>query len=129
MFYPGEKITLTQPGHPNAVFENFVRASLRNVASAMGISYEQLSMDWSQTNYSSARAALLEIWKGFTARKSAFADQWMSPIYGCWLEEAIDTGRIRVPAGAPEFRDARDAYIPAEWIGPGRGWVDPEKEI
>ena len=67
--FPGEKVTLTKPSHPNSVFEAFERASLRNIASAMGMTYEQLSMDWGQVNYSSARAALLEVWRGFTARK------------------------------------------------------------
>ena len=70
--FPGEEVTLTKPSHPNSVFEAFERASLRNIASAMGVTYEQLSMDWGQVNYSSARGALLEVWRGFTARKEAF---------------------------------------------------------
>lgn len=126
--YPGEKVNLTTPGHPNAVYEAFERTALRNVASALGLSYEQLSMDWSQVNYSSARAALLEVWRGFSARKGSFAAQYTGPIYAAWLEEAIDIGRIRLPAGAPPFETRRSAYCRADWIGPGRGWVDPQKE-
>jgi lambda family phage portal protein len=126
--YPGEDVKLTTPGHPNGAFEGFVRAALRNVASAAGLSYEQLTMDWSQVNYSSARAALLEVWRGLTARKDSFASGFMRPWYGAWLEEAIETGRIKLPKGAPPFRTARAAYVRSEWIGPGRGWVDPQKE-
>lgn len=125
---PGEKVTLTNPTHPNSVFEHFTRASLRNVASAMGLTYEQLSNDWSQVNYSSARAALLEVWRGFTARKEHFASQFMQPIYAAWLEEALFRGVVRAPKGAPEFRDKKAAYCAAKWIGPARGWVDPLKE-
>ncbi|MGU3665816.1 phage portal protein [Methylobacterium sp. A49B] len=125
---PGEKVTLTNPTHPNSVFEHFTRASLRNVASAMGLTYEQLSNDWGQVNYSSARAALLEVWRGFTARKDHFAAQFMQPIYAAWLEEALDRGIVKAPKGAPDFRAKKAAYCAAKWIGPARGWVDPLKE-
>ena len=125
---PGEKVTLTNPTHPNSVFEHFTRASLRNVASAMGLTYEQLSNDWGQVNYSSARAALLEVWRGFTARKDHFAAQFMQPIYAAWLEEALDRGIVVPPKGAPAFRGKKAAYCAAKWIGPARGWVDPLKE-
>jgi capsid protein len=95
--FPGEKVTLSKPSHPNSVFEAFERASLRNIASAMGMTYEQLSMDWGQVNYSSARAALLEVWRSFAARKEHFAQAFMAPIYAAWLEEAIDRGIITLP--------------------------------
>ena len=126
--YPTDKLDLTRPQHPNSGFEAFYRTGLRNIAAAAGLSYEQLSMDWSQTNYSSARGALLEVWKGFSARKESFAQQFMAPFYAAWLEEAIDNGRVKLPAGAPAFREARQAYCQVRWIGPPRGWVDPLKE-
>jgi lambda family phage portal protein len=126
--YPGEDVKLTQPQHPNAGAENFVRSGLRNIASAVGLTYEQLTMDWSQVNYSSARGALLEIWRSLSARKNAFAAQFMQPWYSAWLEEAIETGRLVLPAGARPFAERRSAWCQAEWIGPGRGWVDPQKE-
>lgn len=126
--YPGEEASHTPPSHPNAVFEPFVRAGLRNVASAAGLSYEQLSADWGQVNYSSARAALLEVWRGFAARAARFASAYVQPIYIRWFEEAVARGRIVLPAGAPSFNEARAAWTRARWRMPGRGWVDPLKE-
>jgi lambda family phage portal protein len=126
--FPGEKATLTRPSHPNAVFEPFVKAALRNIAGMFGLSYEQLSMDWGESNYSSARAALIEVWRGVLARREIFAYQFQGPIYAAWLEEAIDRGEVKLPKGAPAFRQAKPAYCSASWIGPGRGWVDPKKE-
>ncbi|MEM1046474.1 MAG: phage portal protein [Pseudomonadota bacterium] len=126
--HAGEKVDLSKPAHPNAVFDAFMRVALRNIASALGLSYEQLTMDWSQVNYSSARAALLEVWRGLTARKTNFAATFMQPIFMAWLEEAIAIGRVALPTGAPPFREYRAAYCTADWIGPGRGWVDPQKE-
>jgi lambda family phage portal protein len=126
--YPGEDVKLTAPSHPNSVFEAFVRTALRNVASAAGITYEQLTMDWSQVNYSSARAALIEVWRSAVARKGGFAAQFMQPWYAAFLEEAFARGRIKPPKGAPSFAEKRTAYCRADWIGPARGWVDPQKE-
>lgn len=126
--FPEDEIQFTNPNHPNSNFEQFFRAGLRNVAAAADISYEQLSGDYSQVNYSSLRGAFLEIWRGFSARKDSFAAMHMRPHYENWLEEAIARGRVKLPRGAPEFRAARGAYCAARWIGPGRGWVDPMKE-
>lgn len=125
---PGDKVDFLNSRHPNAVFEQFQRASLRNIASAAGLSYEQLSMDWSQSNYSSARAALLEVWRGLTSRRDQFAKLFAQPIYSCWLEEALDRKVIPFPKRARPFRQAVGAWSNAKWIGPGRGWVDPVKE-
>jgi lambda family phage portal protein len=125
---PGDKPEFLDAKHPNAVFEHFVRTSLRNVASAVGLSYEQLSMDWGQVNYSSARAALIEVWRGLTARRDLFAATFMGPIYAGWLEEALDRGTVKPPRGASPFDEAIGAWTQARWIGPGRGWVDPKRE-
>lgn len=125
---PGDKAEFLNPRHPNSVFEQFERAALRNVASSSGISYEQLSMDWSQSNYSSARGALLEVWRGLTARRDFFAKTFMHPIYAAWLEEAVDRGVIAIPKGARPFNQAVAAWTKSRWIGPARGWVDPVKE-
>lgn len=125
---PGEKFNMSQAVRPAVAFAAFEAACLRNCASAMGISYEQMSMDWSQTNYSSARGALMEVWRHITARKSHFASGAVMPHYMAWMEEAIDRGYLETPPGAPSFWEAPVAYLGADWIGPARGWVDPVKE-
>jgi len=125
---PGEDVVFTKSEHPNAAFEVFVNAALRNIASCVGLTYEQLTMDWSKVNYSSARAALLEIWRGLSAEKSSFAHSFMQPIYWAWLEEVFDQRRIILPAHAVSFEANPAGWVRAAWIGSGRGWVDPEKE-
>lgn len=126
--YPSDKLDLTKPQHPNPGYEAFTRAALRNIAAATGTSYEQLTTDWSQSNYSSARGALIEVWRGFTARGGNWGAQFLLPIYGAWLEEAIAIGNVKPPKNAPPFRAARAAYCQANWIGPPRGHIDPLKE-
>ncbi|UMY19125.1 phage portal protein [Methylobacterium organophilum] len=129
--FPGEKVTFSQAMRPNPGFEMFERVSLRNIATALGTTYEQLSSDWSQVNYSSARAALIEVWRGFTARQGFFGTGFLMPWYAAVLEEGIQTGRIELPGGLAKkrpFHLHKAAYCAARWIGPGKGWVDPLKE-
>jgi len=126
--FPGEQFRFTTAERPSGSFAEFERAVLRNIAAATGQSYEQLAQDWSQTNYSSARAAMLEAWKFLVARREHYAAGVATPIFVLWLEEAFENGTIEVPQGAPGFWDNLAAWTRCRWIGPGRGWVDPTKE-
>ncbi len=126
--FPGEKFELKTPQHPTAAFASFEEAVLRYVSSGFNLTYEQLSRDYSKTNYSSARAAMLETWRFFQGRQKLIAGRFASVVYALWLEEAIDRGDIKLPASAPSFYDAKTAYCRADWIGPGRGHIDPARE-
>lgn len=127
--YPGEKVNMANAARPAAQFADFERACLRYVAAGFGITYEQLTMDWSQVNYSSARAALMEIWKSLLADRQEFIDKVASQLYILWLEEAFDRGLDNVTSGMPDFNTHKAAYGRCKWIGQGRGYIDPEKEI
>ncbi|ACO74644.1 Phage portal protein, lambda family [Laribacter hongkongensis HLHK9] len=121
---PGERLAPFQPARPAAQFEAFTVAVMRHIAASIGLPYELLLKDFSKTNYSSARAALLEAWRTFRSRREKLSWYWAQPVYELWLEEAIDAGLIE----APSFYEQRAAWCRASWIGPGRGWVDPVKE-
>jgi capsid protein len=69
-------------------FSAFESAALRNVAAALGISTQQLTQDWSDVNYSSARSAMLEAWKTLTRRRTDFASGFAQPIFSSFIEEA-----------------------------------------
>jgi lambda family phage portal protein len=125
---PGEDIKTVNASRPGGNFENFEHAMLRNVAAALGMSAGQVSQDWSRTNYSSARAELLDAWKTLARRRADFSIGFTTPIFGAFLEEEFDKGRVPLPKGAPSFAAARAAYMRCKWIGPGRGWIDPVKE-
>lgn len=129
ILYPGEKINALAVGHPATNFGQFQAAVLRNLAAALGISYEQLSQDWSQTNYSSARAALLESWKTTGRRRLDFVRGFAHQIWTAWLEEAFFRKELPLPSSnVVPFINARTAYARARWMGPARGYIDPVKE-
>lgn len=124
----GDKLTLNASPRQTTAFGAFQTAFLRAVASSLGISYEQLSMDWSQTNYSSARAALNEVWRGVRREFAAFVEQVVMPVYLGFLEEAFERGYIVAPQRCPSFWEMPEAWAASRWIGSPRGYVDPVKE-
>ena len=125
---PGSKLTMNASPRQTTSFPAFETAFLQTVSSKLGLAYEQLKMDWSKTNYSSARAALNEVWRGMTRLSRVFVSQIVTPLHLAWADEAFDRGYLVEPAGWPKFWDAPGAYLRGRWIGPGRGYVDPVKE-
>jgi lambda family phage portal protein len=120
----GAKLNGFAPSRPNQAFEAFMLAVLRHIAAGMNIPYELLVKDFSKTNYSSARASLLEAWRYFNGRRRWLVDYWLKPIYDLWLEEAVNAGDVE----APDFYTNRYAYTRCRFIFGGKGWVDPVKE-
>lgn len=134
--FPGTKLDLLSPGKGGPLGTEFEQSLLRYIASAMGVSYEQLSRDYTKTNYSSARAAMNETWKFMQSRKKMIADRFASIVYRLWLEEAINKGEITsLPRGAAGllYTSGRlnlkfDAISRCDWIGASRGQIDEYKE-
>jgi lambda family phage portal protein len=123
----GEDISIVNPTRPNAAFDPFVLSILRQIGVALEVPFEILIKHFT-SSYSAARAALLEAWKFFSARRTWLAGAFMQPIYETFLYEAIARGRLAAPGW---FTDPliRRAYAGAEWIGPARGMIDEKKEI
>jgi lambda family phage portal protein len=126
--FPGEKLSLLTPRHPSVAFGVFEEKFSQHMAAGFNMSYEQFSRDWSKSNYSSARAGLLQAWKFFMGRRHFIGAQQATFEYVLWLEEAIDNGTIKLPAGAPSFYAMKAAWCNCEWIGPGKDHIDPLKE-
>ena len=122
--YPADKMTPVVPARPTDTFPAFIETLSRQIGTALGLPYELALKDFSKTNYSSARAALLEAWRFFMIRRSWLAAYWAAPCYRLWLEEAVNAGLVE----APDFYENQAAYSRSKWIGMGRGWIDPVKE-
>ncbi len=126
--FDNESIEAVDTKRSAADFSAFQAASLRRLAPLFGLTYEQLSNDWANVNYSSARAALIEIWRTIDANRKRFTRRFCTPIYQAVIWEAVVRGMITLPPGAPDFVTNLAHYTRCRWIGPGRGWVDPVKE-
>jgi len=128
ILYPGEKIETVNAARPTSNFGDFEGAVLRNASAATGLSAQQISNNWSDVNYSSARGALLEAWKTLNRRRIDFGHGFGQPIWAAHMEEQFEVDNLPLPNGAPDFMECRTAYSAAKWMGPGRGWIDIVKE-
>lgn len=125
---PDEDVVTPDSNHPNSNYPTFAKFVLQKIASSIGISYPQLSQDWAGINYSSARALLNELWRSFLEDREYFSQKFCTPTYAAWLEVEVANGDVKMPGGPANFYRNKTAICMAEWIGPGRGSVDPLKE-
>lgn len=125
---PGEKIEQVSSAHPHMAFEPFAKEMLRTFAAATGLTTEQITQDWSKSNYSNLRGAVAESWKTLLRRRDEFSVGIATPVFAAWLEEEMARGEAPMPNGAPDFRDERTAFSRCGWLGPGKGYVDQTKE-
>lgn len=121
---PGDKLSPFTPSRSATAYAHFVESIMRHISAGLNLPYELLMKDFSKTNYSSARAALLEAWRFFLGRRRWLTDHWAIPVYSLWLEEEVNNGYIE----APNFYEFKHAYCRGRFIGAARGYVDPLKE-
>ena len=113
----GEDIHTVNPGRPNAQFDPFVQSILRQIGVALELPFEVLIKHFT-ASYSAARAALLEAWRFFMARREWLAQNFCQVVYETWVYEAVCLGRIQAPGFINGDPAIRAAYTGAHWIGP-----------
>ncbi|WP_422036546.1 phage portal protein [Reyranella sp.] len=123
---PGQQIASFMPNRPNQAFDPFVLAMLRQIGVALELPYEVLVKHFT-ASYSAARAALLEAWKMFRARRAWLAGSFCQPYYERWLIEASALSRPGIPDVFGDYGRFR-AWSACEWIGPSPGQIDELKE-
>lgn len=124
---PGQTVQTTNPGRPNAAFDPFVLAILRQVGVALELPYEILIKHFT-ASYSASRAALLEAWRMYRTRREWLADRLCQPVYAAVITEAVAGGRLVAP-GFMEDPFIRAAYLGAEWYGDAQGLLNPLQEV
>lgn len=122
----GEKITWSEPPSGGDDYEAWVRTELRGIAAALDITYEQLTGDLSNVNFSSIRAGLVEKRLVFEqAQQFVYVTRFCRPVWNRWYQTALIAGSVR-----PSSSVRRGAAPRVRWIAtPGYRYVDPEKEI
>ncbi len=112
----GESVTFNNPPASTGYAE-YVNNRLHAIAAGIGITYEQMTGDLSQVNYSSIRAGTLDF------RREIEQFQWLTfiPMFcervmSTWLNVAALTHNIKTD-------------IEVEWTTPKWSWVDPVKDV
>lgn len=124
---PGKHVETVDPKRSDAQFESFVNTCITVIASSMGIPKEVLIKKY-ESNYTAARAALLDFWRTVRVYRTRFITAFCQPIYEQWLSEAVAAGRIEAP-GFFDDPAVRLAWCGCSWMGASMGHVDPLKEV
>lgn len=125
---PREKFNFVNPNRPNSNMDPFMRLMLREIAAGTGVSYESLSRDYSQSNYSSSRLALLDdrdLWRVF---QLWFIRNFRNEIHDEWLQQAV-LARAVTAISIDEYASNIKKFSAVRFKPRGWTWIDPQKEV
>lgn len=122
---PGEKFQGFTPNRPNTGMEPFMRFMLRGMAAGVGVSYESVSRDYSQSNYSSSRLALQDDRDNWRVLQDWLIADLCQHVYEEWLDAAVLAGDVALPT----YESNPEPYRDVLWMPRGWGYIDPLKEV
>jgi len=113
---PGRAVTVVDPPSVRE-FSDYTKTTLRAVATGLGVSYEDLTGDYSEVNFSSARMSRLRHWARVDDwRWRMLIPQFCNPVWVWAMELAVmlENGPRTVPV--------------AEWTAPPIPMIEPDRE-
>ena len=96
---PGVYPEAYDPTYPHELYADFVKTSLRGIASGLGVSYHKLAGDLSDVNFSAGRlgeAEDQELWKTL---QNWCVSSWLDLMYDDWLDWQLKIATLRVTGG------------------------------
>lgn len=124
----GEKMHQYDPTIKGTEYGEFVRSCVRLIAVARKVSYELAFRDYSQVNFSSARASFIQDHKRFSNEQWHVVTYVLNPFFEDWLDANVMAGNIQGLGVSAYFLNKSDFCQP-RWVAPAREWVDPLKDI
>jgi lambda family phage portal protein len=125
---PGEEFKSFVPNRPNTALDPFMRYMLREIAAGVGVSYESLSRDYSQSNFSASRLALLDDRDLWRMLQQWWIRNFRYPLHKEWLGFAVLAESIAgislIEYGVNPEKFEAVLFKPRGW-----GWIDPYKEV
>lgn len=114
----GKTVTFGSP--PPAGADNLPTRTLRRIAAAIGVTYEDLTGDYSNVNFSSARMARLSHWGNVHQwQENMIIPLLCGPVWAWAMEAAINAGEL---PGTVETAPGSD------WTCPPMPMLEPDKE-
>ncbi|MCW8129615.1 MAG: phage portal protein [Planctomycetota bacterium] len=114
----GESLRGIERNLPGANFPSSITMFIRLLGLPVGMPLELVLLDWSKTNYSSARAALEQAFRMFACWQRLLRQRFHAPIYRWKVMQWIAEGLV------PDSPD----ILRHEWIVPSFPWIDQLKE-
>lgn len=121
---PGKELKWNSPPEAGDA-PKLATETLRMIASGLGMTYEQLTGDYSMVNYSSARAATLEFRRFVEmVQHHVMVHQFCRPIWRRFVQYEVLRGAI----GATAYQADRFAFEGVKWLPPAWQSIDPTKD-
>lgn len=121
-----EDIASFSPDLKGTDLDQFTQVFIRQMGAAIGLPYELITKDFTKTTWHSARASLLETWRFFKLYQAWFSATYLQPMWDAIQLEAWSRGLLpNIDLLGPQ----RAAWLRARWVPPGRGYIDPTREI
>jgi lambda family phage portal protein len=122
----GEEIQTVQSTQQGNEYNDFVSNTIRVIAAGRDISYELAFKDYTKTNFSSARASLIQDNKRFDMEQNGLKDDVLTPIFADFIDSQVLSGNLQMPN---DYWTNKEKYLKPVWGTPRREWVDPLKDI
>lgn len=116
---PGKDIKFGVPPGVGMDYDPYSRRSLQYIASGYGITYECLTGDYSNVNFSSGRMGWIDMHRNIEAwRWITFIPQFCEGVFAWWVEGMNVANGGSMPKS-----------LPHTWTPPRREMIDPTKEV
>lgn len=123
---PGADVKFSNPADVGSNYNVWIRNQLMRIAKGLGLTYEQLTGDLSEVNYSSIRAGLLEFRRQCRQiQHRIIAHQFCRFVARAWMDVAVLSGALQIS----DYWDNPEKYKSITWHPDGWEWVDPVKDI
>ena len=120
---PGDDVFVVNPSGQATDAASYIKQEIRLIGSGQGLSYETVSRDMSESNYSSARQGIIEDEMTYADDRELLIEV-LDEIYESFVISAVLAGKVEIR----DFWENRDAYLEHSWIQAPKKWIDPLKE-
>jgi lambda family phage portal protein len=112
---PGRNVEVVQPPTVRE-YGDYVATSLRGIAAGLGVTYEDLTGDYTDLPFSAARMSRLRHWARVEDwRWRLLIPQFCGPVWGWAMQAAVVSGQV-------------SEEPPAKWTAPPMAMIEPDKE-
>ena len=118
VFENGEEIQQLNPNQPNQSFPDNLVMMMRLAGLSLGMPLELVLLDFSRTNFASARASMLQAYRRFRNEQKIMIGRYLSPVRNWKIQLAIQKGKLK-----PNPQWAKHRFIGQPWP-----YLDPTKE-
>lgn len=119
----GDEIQVVNPNGQATDASAFTKLHEHMIGAGQGISYEALTRDMSQSNYSSARQGIIEDDQTFNEEREQLVEI-LDEIYETFVISAVLAGKLTIK----DFWTNKEDYLYHTWTREPKPWIDPQKE-